>query len=146
MLLYDVNLIEQDVGFVAPVGVELRFQSRAVDLQVTAGAAKSVTLAGGERVGGDVFVDACGAPGRSPAAAATATGAPCASVAVPLLARGSASPSGAGRKEVKVLRKDGKPGFISGSCELEPQSLAGWLVRKMAGSGSGHSSAGNLVV
>ena len=83
----------------------------------------------------EAFCDATGTRQTRAIAAASATAAPCASTAAPPSVLGE--PGRQGRAvETVIRRRAGAPGYFSGSCELEPTSLADWLlaeVRKRAG-------------
>lgn len=127
--LYDVNQIEHRVEkLLKQWEVELFFESRAVEVELKDKAIKAVLLASGEKVAGSVFIDASGTAG--PVGNCTRYGNGCAMCIYrcPTFGPRVSIAAKSGLSEKVVLRGRGLAGYSSGSCELEPSSLADWLV------------------
>ena len=134
--LYDVEKVELPVErLLLKHGVRVLRQSRAVDVLAAGGrieALKVIGKGGEERmIGGTVFVDACGTAG--PAANCRRFGNGCAMCIYRCPTFGPrVSPAvKAGAPEVRIKRRSGAPGYFSGSCELEPSSLAPALLAEV---------------
>lgn len=123
--LYDVNAVEGEVKkLLEKNGVELLMQRRVVDAVVRENRIVAVRLEGvDEAMEAGVFIDACGTAG--PAGNCRRYGNGCAVCVYRCPAFGSRISLAvrAGAAELPVKRAGGVPGFFSGSCELEPESL-----------------------
>ena len=134
--LYDVEKVELPVErLLARYGVKLLRQCRAVD--VVAGNGKIEAIRVLQRDGADLllrgraFIDASGTAG--PTANCNRFGNGCAMCIYrcPTFGPRVSIAVKAGAVERAVLRRAGTPGYFSGSCELEPTSLAGWLQKEL---------------
>ena len=122
--LYDVALMEPLVrSHLLEQGVELWMMARATDVVLTGSRLEAVVLAGGERVEGDVFVEATGTAG--PQGNCTKYGNGCAMCVLRCPSWGGrVSIAGrAGVQERMGRRPDGSFGAMSGSCKLHKGSV-----------------------
>ena len=106
------------------IGVKVRLQSRASDIERGGGEIRSVILDNGTKIQGDVFIDATG--GAGPQANCQKYGNGCAMCFMRCPAFGGrVSIAGkAGVKELKGKRGDGSIGAINGAFALLKESLA----------------------
>lgn len=130
--LYDVEKVELPVErLLLQYGVRLLKQCRAVDVVAGNGKIEAVKVLqrdGGEMLlRGRAFVDASGTAG--PAGNCNRFGNGCAMCIYrcPSFGPRVSIAVKAGAVETAIIRRAGTPGYFSGSCELEPTSLAGWL-------------------
>lgn len=134
--LYDVEKVEFPVERVLlEGGVRVLRQWRAVDVIVGEGGIEAVRIMqrdGAERLlRGAFFVDATGTAG--PAVNCNRFGNGCAMCIYrcPTFGPRVSMAVRAGAVEKMIMRRGGAPGFFSGSCELEPASLAAPLLAEV---------------
>lgn len=134
--LYDVEKVELPVErLLLQYGVRLLRQCRAVD--VVAGDRKIEAVKVLQRDGGDlllrgaVFVDASGTAGPAGNCSRFGNGCAMCIYRCPTFGPRVSMAVKAGAVETAIMRRAGAPGYFSGSCELEPASLAGWLLAEV---------------
>lgn len=123
--LYDVSIFEPAVRrFLLSKGVEVRTQARVTDVVKSGDALAAVVLEGGERVEGDVFVDATGSAGPQNNCTKYGNGCAMCVMRCPTFGGRVSVAAKAGIKEKQATRMDGSVGVMSGSCKLHSDSLA----------------------
>lgn len=135
--LYDVTRIEPAVrGFLADRGVKLKLQSRMTDVAKRGRFIKEIVTHGNGAVAGDFFVDATGTAG--PVSNCTKYGAGCAMCILRCPAFGPRVSVAAksGVKEMTAEKEIWRLGAMSGSCKLDKNSLATWLVNNIERDGA----------
>lgn len=124
-LLYPVNTVEAHIRrFVRSLGVELKFESRAVDVTLDDGVIRELMLHTGEKVSGGVFVETTGSSG--PMGNCIQYGHGCSMCVLRCPAYGPrVSISGkCGVSDYNGERADSVFGVFSGSCKLDKESLS----------------------
>lgn len=134
--LYDVERVELPVErLLLSRGVRLLRQSRAVDVVVEQGriTALRVLQRDGESIllPGTVFVDASGTAGPSGNCSRFGNGCAMCIYRCPTFGPRVSMAVKAGAAETTIMRRGGVPGYFSGSCELEPATLAPELLAEV---------------
>ncbi len=138
--LYDVAKVELPVEqLLKRRGVRLLRQCRAVDT-VTRGtrieAVGIIEKKGQEKLlAGDLFIDATGTAGPPGNCRRFGNGCAMCIYRCPTFGPRVSVAVKAGAAETKILRRSGAPGYFSGSCEIEPSSLADWLLAEVKAKG-----------
>ena len=130
--LYNVIKVEPQVRrLLREKGIDIRLVSRAVDVEMAGECIESITLADGEKIQGDVFIECTGSTG--PMGNCTAYGNGCCMCVLRCPAFGPrvSLTQKAGRSDIIGMRKDGAFGAFSGSGKLEKQSLSEELQNKL---------------
>jgi threonine dehydrogenase-like Zn-dependent dehydrogenase len=130
--LYDVSLMEPLVRHnLLEQGIELWLMSRATEVTTTGSRIESICMETGERLEGDVFVEATGTAG--PQANCRRYGNGCAMCILRCPSWGGrVSIAGrAGIQEVVGRKPDGSPGAFSGSCKLHKDSVDRAIVAEL---------------
>lgn len=150
--LYDVTRIEPVIkGFLTEMGVKLRLQARVTDVVKKGPLLEGVVISGDESVRGDIFIDTTGTAG--PVGNCTKHGTGCAMCILRCPAFGPrvSVTSRAGIKEMAAEKDLWRQGAMSGSCKLDKNSLAKWLVNNIERDGvavipiPGHIKKGDLL-
>ncbi len=130
--LYDIALMEPAVkALLLGKGIEVRLQSRIRDVETEDGAVTALILDSGERVRGDVFIDATGTAGPMNNCTKYGNGCAMCILRCPTFG-GRVSVVGKAGIEEKMGRKaDGSIGAMSGSCKLLKESLAPEIVEEL---------------
>jgi len=123
--LYSVAKIEPAIKkLLQTKGVEIRFKSRVKDVVMDGSKILEVVLDSGEKIGGDVFIDATGSAG--PYANCNKYGNGCAMCVLRCHSYGGriSLAAKAGVQEYMGTKPDGSIGAMSGSCKLLKESLS----------------------
>lgn len=130
--LYDVAKIEPAMKkLLLAKGVNVRTRSRVKDVVLEGKRIREVVLDSGEKIAGDVFVEATGSAG--PMANCAKYGNGCAMCILRCATFGGrvSIAAKAGVKEYMGLKTDGTSGAMSGSCKLFKESLGREIVEKL---------------
>lgn len=135
--LYDVNRVELPVKKLLQLyGIVLLMQKRAVDAVSRGDTVEAISLEGsGEELRADVFVDAGGTAGPPGRCRRYGNGCVICVYRCPAFGSRVSLALRAGAEEIPVRRAGGTPGFFSGSCEIEPESLDRLLLEELRRSG-----------
>lgn len=135
--VYDVNLIETKVrNLLTSQGVDLRLEQRIVDVEVNSGVIVSVATESGEKIKGDVFVDATGTFGPQGNCAKYGKGCAMCVLRCPSYGPRVSIAGKAGITEIAGEKEDGTLGSISGSCKLGKDSISKEIVEELEKKGS----------
>ncbi|MFZ5647748.1 MAG: FAD-dependent oxidoreductase [Bacillota bacterium] len=130
--LYDVTRIEPTVrGFLTDNGVKLKLQTRVTDVAKKGGSIKEIVTYGDEIVHGDVFIDTTGTAGPVNNCTKYGTGCAMCILRCPAFGPRVSVTARAGIKEMAAGKELWRPGAMSGSCKLDKNSLATWLVNNI---------------
>ncbi|SHM74514.1 Glucose inhibited division protein A [Caldanaerovirga acetigignens] len=122
--LYDVVKIEPRVRkFLEKMGVELRFQSRAIDVEMEGKRIKSIVLADGETIEGDVYVETTGSSGPMGNCVKYGNGCCMCIQRCPAYGPRVSISEKAGVEDLVAKRSPDLYGAMSGSCKLNKDSL-----------------------
>ncbi|MCF6096759.1 FAD-dependent oxidoreductase [Thermovorax subterraneus] len=122
--LYDVVKIEPRVRkFLEKMGVELRFQSRAVDVKMERKRIKSIVLADGETIEGDMYVETTGSSGPMGNCVKYGNGCCMCIQRCPAFGPRVSISEKAGVEDLVAKRSPDLYGAMSGSCKLNKDSL-----------------------
>ena len=122
--LYDVVKIEPRVRkFLEKMGVELRFQSRAVDVKMEGKRIKSIVLDDGETIEGDVYVETTGSSGPMGNCVKYGNGCCMCIQRCPAFGPRVSISKKAGVEDLVAKRSPDLYGAMSGSCKLNKDSL-----------------------
>lgn len=122
--LYDVLKIEPRVRkFLEKMGVELRFQSRAVDVKMEGKRIKSIVLADGETIEGDIYVETTGSSGPMGNCVKYGNGCCMCIQRCPAFGPRVSISKKAGVEDLVAKRSPDLYGAMSGSCKLNKDSL-----------------------
>ncbi|OAT86443.1 FAD-dependent oxidoreductase [Desulfotomaculum copahuensis] len=130
--LYDVTRIEPAIrSTLADAGVEIRLQSRVAGVFKKGDAIGEILTSRGENIAGEVFIDTTGTAGPIKNCTRFGTGCAMCILRCPTFGPRVSLTDKAGVEEIRA--GDGFPHFeaMSGSCKLDKNSLAGWLVDKL---------------
>ncbi|NLY38551.1 MAG: FAD-dependent oxidoreductase [Firmicutes bacterium] len=134
--LYDVTRIEAPVEeILRRHGVTLILQSRVTGLVMKGRRIQAVVGEDGSQFGGDLFIDAGGSAGLPGICRRSGNGCAMCIYRCPTFGSRVSIAARAGVEEAAIRRPDGAAGFFSGSCELEPASLAPHLVEAVTRTG-----------
>lgn len=134
--LYDVRKIEPEVRrFLKEKEIEIRFMARVTDVGKTGNSIKSLNLADGSRVEGDVYMEGTGSAGPMGNCLEYGNGCSMCILRCPSFGPRVSVSQKAGVQDIAGRRKDGNPGAFSGSCKLDMNSLSVELREKLEGKG-----------
>ena len=123
--LYKVIKVEPQVRrLLREKGIDIRLVSRAVDVEMAGECIESITLADGEKIQGDVFIECTGSTGPMGNCLAYGNGCCMCILRCPAFGPRVSLTQKAGRNDIMGMRKDGAFGAFSGSGKLEKQSLS----------------------
>lgn len=123
--LYNVIKVEPQVRrLLREKGIDIRLVSRAVDVEMAGECIESITLADGEKIQGDVFIECTGSTGPMGNCLAYGNGCCMCILRCPAFGPRVSLTQKAGRNDIMGMRKDGSFGAFSGSGKLEKQSLS----------------------
>ena len=123
--LYNVIKVEPQVRrLLREKGIDIRLVSRAVDVEMAGECIESITLADGEKIQGDVFIECTGSTGPMGNCLAYGNGCCMCILRCPAFGPRVSLTQKAGRNDIMGMRKDGAFGAFSGSGKLEKQSLS----------------------
>lgn len=123
--LYDVTKVEPEVRrLLREKGVDIRFMTRAVDVVMRDKTIEKLVLAGGEEIGGDVFIETTGSTGGPGNCLTYGNGCCMCILRCPAFGPRVSISAKAGGSDIMGKRKDGAFGAFSGSGKLEKQSLS----------------------
>lgn len=135
---YDVALVEPEVRrLLIKMGIEIRFLARAVDVEKKSEKEiGAVILAGstekeGEKISGDIFIEATGSSGPMGNCSRYGNGCAMCIQRCPAFGPRVSITSRAGLSDLTGVRESGKPGAFSGSCKLEKRTLSKKLQKKL---------------
>ena len=131
--LYNVIKVEPQVRrLLREKGIDIRLVSRAVDVEMAGECIESITLADGEKIQGDVFIECTGPMGNC---LAYGNGCCMCILRCPAFGPRVSLTQKAGRNDIMGMRKDGAFGAFSGSGKLEKQSLSEEIQNKLNDTG-----------
>ena len=123
--LYNVIKVEPQVRrLLREKEIDIRLVSRAVDVEMSGENIESITLADGEKIQGDVFIECTGSTGPMGNCLAYGNGCCMCILRCPAFGPRVSLTQKAGRNDIMGMRKDGAFGAFSGSGKLEKQSLS----------------------
>lgn len=135
--LYDIERVEPAViSLLKQWQVEIRYEQRAVEVELSGRKISAIRLPDGTAVKGEVFIDASGTAGPMANCRRFGNGCSMCVFRCPAFGPRISIAIKAGLKEKLITRNDHQPGFFSGSCELEPGSLDGWLLAEVREKGA----------
>lgn len=130
--LYNVIKVEPQVRrLLREKGIDIRLVSRAVDVEMAGECIVSITLADGEKIQGDVFIECTGSTGPMGNCLAYGNGCCMCILRCPAFGPRVSLTQKAGRNDIMGMRKDGAFGAFSGSGKLEKQSLSEEIQNKL---------------
>jgi hypothetical protein len=130
--LYDVALMEPTVRrYLIEQGVQLWMMARATNVEKADGRLQAVVLESGERVEGDVFVEATGTAGPQGNCRRYGNGCAMCILRCPSWGGRVSIAACAGVQEMMGRRADGSIGSMSGSCKLHKDSVHPDLVAEL---------------
>lgn len=134
--LYDVEKVELPVEqLLQRCGVRLLRQCRAVDAVIRGNRIEAVGIIEKKEqerlLSGDLFIDATGTAGPPGNCRRFGNGCAMCIYRCPTFGPRVSIAVKAGAAETTILRRSGAPGYFSGSCEIEPSSLADWLLAEV---------------
>lgn len=134
--LYNVIKVEPQVRrLLREKGIDIRLVSRAVDVEMAGECIESITLADGEKIQGDVFIECTGSTGPMGNCLAYGNGCCMCILRCPAFGPRVSLTQKAGRNDIMGMRKDGSFGAFSGSGKLEKQSLSEEIQDKLNDTG-----------
>ena len=134
--LYNVIKVEPQVRrLLREKGIDIRLVSRAVDVEMAGECIESITLADGEKIQGDVFIECTGSTGPMGNCLAYGNGCCMCILRCPAFGPRVSLTQKAGRNDIMGMRKDGAFGAFSGSGKLEKQSLSEEILNKLNDTG-----------
>lgn len=134
--LYNVIKVEPQVRrLLREKGIDIRLVSRAVDVEMAGECIESITLADGEKIQGDVFIECTGSSGPMGNCLAYGNGCCMCVLRCPAFGPRVSLTQKAGRNDIMGMRKDGAFGAFSGSGKLEKQSLSEEIQDKLNDTG-----------
>ena len=134
--LYNVIKVEPQVRrLLREKGIDIRLVSRAVDVEMAGECIESITLADGEKIQGDVFIECTGSTGPMGNCLAYGNGCCMCILRCPAFGLRVSLTQKAGRDDIMGMRKDGAFGAFSGSGKLEKQSLSEEIQNKLNDTG-----------
>lgn len=134
--LYNVIKVEPQVRrLLKEKGIDVRLVSRAVDVEMAGECIESITLADGEKIQGDVFIECTGSTGPMGNCLAYGNGCCMCILRCPAFGPRVSLTQKAGRNDIMGMRKDGAFGAFSGSGKLEKQSLSEEIQDKLNDTG-----------
>ena len=123
--LYDVTKVEPEVRrLLRERGIDIRFMARAVDVIMRGSDIEKLILAGGEEIGGDVFIETTGSTGGPGNCLTYGNGCCMCILRCPAFGPRVSISAKAGGSDIMGRRKDGAFGAFSGSGKLEKASLS----------------------
>lgn len=130
--LYDVRLIEPIIKeILLDYGIEVRMQTRAMDVQKYGRKVFSVLSDTGEVIKGDAFIDTSGTAGPMGNCLKYGNGCAMCVLRCPSYGPRVSIAQKAGVKEITGCKEDGTYGAMSGSCKLSKSSLSTTLCREL---------------
>lgn len=134
--LYDISLIEPAIkALLLGKGIEVRLQARVTDVVMDGGKMTAVVLADGEKIAGDVFIDASGSAGPMGNCSKYGNGCAMCVLRCPTFGGRVSIVGKAGVQEKMGKKADGSIGAMSGSCKLLKESLSQEIVDKLNATG-----------
>ena len=134
--LYNVIKVEPQVRrLLREKGIDIRLVSRAVDVEMAGECIESITVADGEKIQGDVFIECTGSTGPMGNCLAYGNGCCMCILRCPAFGPRVSLTQKAGRNDIMGMRKDGAFGAFSGSGKLEKQSLSEEIQNKLNDTG-----------
>ena len=134
--LYNVIKVEPQVRrLLREKGIDIRLVSRAVDVEMAGECIESITLADGEKIQGNVFIECTGSTGPMGNCLAYGNGCCMCILRCPAFGPRVSLTQKAGRNDIMGMRKDGAFGAFSGSGKLEKQSLSEEIQDKLNDTG-----------
>ncbi len=134
--LYNVIKVEPQVRrLLREKEIDIRLVSRAVDVEMSGENIESITLADGEKIQGDVFIECTGSTGPMGNCLAYGNGCCMCILRCPAFGPRVSLTQKAGRNDIMGMRKDGAFGAFSGSGKLEKQSLSEEIQNKLNDTG-----------
>jgi hypothetical protein len=131
--LYDVGKVELEAQKLLQAhGVKLMYNSRAVDVEARGRLLRAVRVhKSGETLAAAVFIDASGTAGPAVNCSRYGNGCAMCIYRCPTFGPRVSIAIKSGAEEILLERFGGNPGFFSGSCEIEPSSIAHKLLREI---------------
>lgn len=122
---YDVNLVEGEVRKkIESMGIEIIFETRAIDVEMGDNKIVAIILDNGERVYGDSFVETTGSTGPIYNCVKYGNGCAMCVLRCPTFKGRVSISDKCGVKGIDGIRKDGTYGSFSGSVKLSKESLS----------------------
>lgn len=130
---YDVALVEPEVRrLLQGLGVEIKFMTRITDVEKdSSNRITAVMTAQGEKICGDVFVEATGSTGPMGNCTRYGNGCSMCVLRCPAFGPRVSITERAGLEDVAAMKEDGTLGAFSGSCKLEKRSLSKKIQKKL---------------
>lgn len=134
--LYDVTKVEPMVReFLLSKGINIMFQSRAVDVCKTGNSIEGIYLADGKYIEGDVFIETTGSTGPMGNCLRYGNGCSMCILRCPSFGPRVSISKRAGVEDLLGQRGDESYGAFSGSCKLNKDSLSSEIVDKLNSEG-----------
>jgi hypothetical protein len=128
--LCDVSLLEPAVRkHLLSLGIQLNFISRGTGVVKDGNSIKSIHMADGRYVEGDVFIDTTGSTGAMDNCAKYGNGCVMCILRCPAFGARVSISVKAGVSDLRGTRDDGTPGAFSGSCELPREGISEELLK-----------------
>lgn len=136
--VYDARIVDGTMQRVLTgLGVDLRFESRVINVSKEKDVIKSVLLGGGKRVEGDAFVDSSGNTGGIDICTKYGGGcAMCVTHRCPTFGDRVSIATKAGVPELVRVRADGTPGTVEAAISIHKSSLAPALLAQLEKEGA----------
>lgn len=130
--LYDVTKIEPQIRrFLKEIGVEIKFIKRAVDVEMKKNTIKGIILDDGKKISGDVFIETTGSSGPMGNCLKYGNGCGMCIQRCPAFGPRVSISQKAGVNDLVGKRAPDLYGAMSGSCEINKDSLSDDLRKKL---------------
>ncbi|MBZ4662374.1 MAG: FAD-dependent oxidoreductase [Caloramator sp.] len=123
--LYDVTIIEANIRrYLLSLGIEIKFETRAVDVDVEKNHINAIYLQDGQGIEGDVYIETTGSTGPMGNCIRYGKGCSMCILRCPSYGPRVSLSQRAGVEDILGMRDDGIFGAMSGSCKLDKNSLS----------------------
>lgn len=117
--------------YIESLGINIHFKARAVNVLLEDNSIKSIKLADGTFIHGDVFVETTGSTGSMSNCNKYGNGCSMCILRCPTFGSRESLSLKAGIKDIIGERSNGTPGAMSGSCEMPRESLSDELLEEL---------------
>lgn len=130
--LTNIGLAEPEIRrYILSLGINIHFKSRAINVVLEENKIKSIKLANGDLIDGDVFIESTGSSGPMINCSKYGNGCSMCVLRCPTFGGRESITSKAGIKDIIAQRENGSLGAMSGSCELSRESLSIELLNEL---------------
>lgn len=130
--LTNISLAEPEIRrYILSLGIHIHFESRATNVILDKNKIKSIKLANGEIIDGDVFIESTGSSGPMINCSKYGNGCSMCVLRCPSFGGRESITSKAGIEDIVAKRENGALGAMSGSCELSRESLSSELLEEL---------------